>query len=151
MRERDLHAGLVASCITGGAEFVHGILNSSRNAISYGGESDSTFVRGDAGIRVWAPELFFRYSAAAKTQYWNPIAQIAEIVRRIGPSLEPIPDGGCMTFTPHPELPGFPTHTFDRVHEEHYSHKNHTGQSSREAELQLQLCTVPGDVAKHPR
>jgi Xaa-Pro aminopeptidase len=48
MRERDLHAGLVASCITAGAEFVHGILNSSRNSLSYGGESDFAFAAGDA-------------------------------------------------------------------------------------------------------
>jgi acetylornithine deacetylase len=103
------------------------------------------------GIRVWAPELFFRYSAAAKAQYWNPIEQIAEIVRRIGPSLEPIPEGGWMTFTPHPDLPGFPTHTFDTVHKEHYYHKNHTGQSSREAELQLQFRTVPGQTLQSIR
>jgi acetylornithine deacetylase/succinyl-diaminopimelate desuccinylase-like protein len=96
------------------------------------------------GIRVHAPELFFRYSAEAKAQYWNPIEQICEIIRRIGPSLDPIPEGSWMTFTPHPELPGFPTHTFDTIHKEHYYHRNHTGMSSREAELQLQFRTVPG-------
>jgi len=48
MRERDLHAGLMASCLAGGAEFVHGILNSSRNTLSYGGESDFVFNVGDA-------------------------------------------------------------------------------------------------------
>jgi Xaa-Pro aminopeptidase len=47
-RERDLHAALVASCIEGGAEFVHGILNSSRNTIAYAGESDFAFAAGDA-------------------------------------------------------------------------------------------------------
>jgi Xaa-Pro aminopeptidase len=47
-RERDLHAALVASCISGGAEFVHGILNSSRNTIPYAGESDFAFAAGDA-------------------------------------------------------------------------------------------------------
>ncbi|MDB5777396.1 MAG: Acetylornithine deacetylase/Succinyl-diaminopimelate desuccinylase [Herbaspirillum sp.] len=96
------------------------------------------------GIRVQAPELFFRYSPEAKAQYWNPIEQICEIIRRIGPSLDPIPEGSWMTFEPHPELPGFPTHTFDTVHKEHYYHRNHTGMSSREAELQLQFRTVPG-------
>jgi Xaa-Pro aminopeptidase len=48
MRERDLHAALVAECIVGGAEFVHGILNSSRNTIAYAGESDFAFAAGDA-------------------------------------------------------------------------------------------------------
>jgi Xaa-Pro aminopeptidase len=48
LRERDLHAAIVASCLSGGAEFVHGILNSSRNTVSYGGESDFVFVAGDA-------------------------------------------------------------------------------------------------------
>jgi Xaa-Pro aminopeptidase len=48
MRERDLHAALVAECIVGGSEFTHGILNSSRNKVSYGGESDFVFEAGDA-------------------------------------------------------------------------------------------------------
>ncbi|MDB5777395.1 MAG: hypothetical protein JWP38_3528 [Herbaspirillum sp.] len=47
-RERDLHAALMASCLAGGAEFVHGILNSSRNTIAYAGESDFAFAAGDA-------------------------------------------------------------------------------------------------------
>ena len=48
MRERDLHAALVAECIVGGSEFTHGILNSSRNTIPYAGESDFAFAAGDA-------------------------------------------------------------------------------------------------------
>jgi acetylornithine deacetylase/succinyl-diaminopimelate desuccinylase-like protein len=103
------------------------------------------------GIRVWAPELFFRYSAEAKAQYWNPIEQLCEVIRRIGPSLDPIPEGGWMSFEPHPALPGFPTHTFDTIHKEHYYHQNHTGQSSREAELQLQFRTVPGQTLQSIR
>jgi Xaa-Pro aminopeptidase len=47
-RERDLHGALCESCLAGGAEFVHGILNSSRNTVSYGGESDFEFEAGDA-------------------------------------------------------------------------------------------------------
>jgi Xaa-Pro aminopeptidase len=47
-RERDLHGALVAHCLQGGAEFVHGILNSGRNTIAYGGESDFAFAAGDA-------------------------------------------------------------------------------------------------------
>ena len=51
-----------------------------------------------------------------------------------------------MTFTPHPELPGFPTHTFDVIHKEHYYFKSATGRSSRECELTLQFRTVPGQT-----
>jgi acetylornithine deacetylase len=97
-------------------------------------------------IRVEAPELFFRYSTEAKAAYWNPIEQLGEVVRRIGPSLDPIPEGGWMNFIPHPELPGFPTHTFDTFHKEHYYQKNHTGLHSKQAELLLQFRTVPGQT-----
>src|ERR1700733_654872 len=97
-------------------------------------------------IRVEAPELFFRYSAEAKAAYWNPIEQLGEVVRRIGPSLDPIPEGGWMNFTPHPDLPGFPTHTFDTFHKEHYYQKNRTGLHSKQAELLLQFRTVPGQT-----
>jgi acetylornithine deacetylase/succinyl-diaminopimelate desuccinylase-like protein len=97
-------------------------------------------------IRVEAPELFFRYSAEAKAQYWNPIEQLCEVIHRIGPSLDPIPEGGWMTFTPHAELPGFPTHTFDTLHKEHYYQKNMSGLHSRQAELLLQFRTVPGQT-----
>src|SRR6266513_3549224 len=45
-------------------------------------------------VKTRAPELFFRYSAAAKAAYWNPMEQQCEIIRRIGPSLDPIPAGG---------------------------------------------------------
>src|SRR5438132_1120066 len=93
-----------------------------------------------------APELFFRYSAAARAAYMNPIEQQAEIIRRIGPSLTPIAPGGWMSFTPHPELPGFPTHTFDVMHKEHYYFKSATRRSTRECELTLQFRTVPGQT-----
>jgi acetylornithine deacetylase len=97
-------------------------------------------------IRVEAPELFFRYSAEAKAKYWNPIEQLCEVIRRIGPSLDPIPQGSWMNFTPHVDLPGFPTHTFDTLHKEHYYQKNHTGLHSKQAELMLQFRTVPGQT-----
>jgi acetylornithine deacetylase len=97
-------------------------------------------------IRVEAPELFFRYSAEAKAAYWNPIEQLCEVVRRVGPSFDPIPQGGWMNFVPHPELPGFPTHTFDTFHKEHYYQKNHTGLHSKQAELLLQFRIVPGQT-----
>jgi acetylornithine deacetylase len=97
-------------------------------------------------VRVEAPELFFRYSAEAKAAYWNPIEQLCEVVRRVGPSLDAIPQGSWMNFVPHPELPGFPTHTFDTFHKEHYYQKNHTGLHSKQAELLLQFRTVPGQT-----
>jgi acetylornithine deacetylase/succinyl-diaminopimelate desuccinylase-like protein len=76
----------------------------------------------------------------------NPIEQQAEIIRRIGPSLDPIKPGGWLRFTPHPELPGFPTHTFDTMHKEHYYQKSYTGMSSRECDLLFQIRTVPGQT-----
>lgn len=102
-------------------------------------------------IRTRTPDLFFRYSREAKAKYFNAIEQQCEIVRRIGPSLEPIAPGGWMTFTPHPELPGFPTHTFDTIHKEHYYHPNHTGMTSRECEMTLQFRTVPGQTVESLR
>ena len=48
MRERDVHARLVAECLVQGCEFVHGILNSQRNTIPYAGESDFVFAEQDA-------------------------------------------------------------------------------------------------------
>jgi acetylornithine deacetylase len=104
-----------------------------------------------ARIKVTAPELFFRYSAEAKRAYMNPIEQLAEVVRRIGPSLDPIPPGKWMRFSPHPDLPGFPTHTFDTFHKEHYYYENHSGLSSRQAQLELQFRTVPGQTVDSVR
>ena len=46
-RECDLHARLVAGCLSRGANWAHGILNSSRNTVVYGGESGFAFRRGD--------------------------------------------------------------------------------------------------------
>jgi acetylornithine deacetylase/succinyl-diaminopimelate desuccinylase-like protein len=97
-------------------------------------------------IKTKSPELFFRYSVEARAQYMNPIEQQAEIIRRIGPSLDPIAPGGWLRFMPHPELPGFPTHTFDTIHKEHYYQANYTGMSSRECEMILQIRKVPGQT-----
>ncbi len=102
-------------------------------------------------IRTRSPELFFRYSPEAKAAYQNPIEQQCRIIQRIGPSLEPIPSGGWLTFMPHPELPGFPTHTFDTIHKEHYYQPNYTGMSSRECEMIFQIRTVPGQTVDRVR
>lgn len=45
--EREVHSRLVASCIRRGAQWAHGILNSSRNTVAYGGEGETVFQRGD--------------------------------------------------------------------------------------------------------
>ena len=45
--EREVHAHLVESCIRRGAQWAHGILNSSRNTVGYGGEGDLKFQKGD--------------------------------------------------------------------------------------------------------
>lgn len=102
-------------------------------------------------IRTRSPELFFRYSPEARAAYMNPIEQQCRILDRIGPSLDPLPPGGWLTFTPHPDLPGFPTHTFDTIHKEHYYQPNHTGLSSRECEMIFQIRTVPGQTVASVR
>ncbi|HUC65835.1 MAG TPA: Xaa-Pro peptidase family protein [Stellaceae bacterium] len=45
--ESAVHSRLIASCLRRGANWAHGILNSSRNTIPYGGESDAPFLTGD--------------------------------------------------------------------------------------------------------
>ena len=45
--ERTVHSRLVQSCLRRGAQWAHGILNSSRNTIAYGGEGDTVFQAGD--------------------------------------------------------------------------------------------------------
>jgi Xaa-Pro aminopeptidase len=45
--ESAVHSRLVASCIRRGANWAHGILNSNRNTIPYGGESEAPFLTGD--------------------------------------------------------------------------------------------------------
>jgi Xaa-Pro aminopeptidase len=45
--ERDVHARIVEGCIRRGANWVHGILNTSRNDVAYGGEGDMAFQSGD--------------------------------------------------------------------------------------------------------
>ena len=45
--ERLVHSRIIESCLRRGANWAHGILNSSRNTVSYGGESDMAFEAGD--------------------------------------------------------------------------------------------------------
>ena len=45
--ERQVHSRIMESCLRRGANWAHGILNSSRNTVAYGGESDMAFEAGD--------------------------------------------------------------------------------------------------------
>jgi Xaa-Pro aminopeptidase len=45
--ERAVHSRLIGSCLRRGANWAHGILNSSTNLIPYAGESDTVFRKGD--------------------------------------------------------------------------------------------------------
>ena len=45
--ERLVHSRIIESCLRRGSNWAHGILNSSRNAVAYGGESDMAFQAGD--------------------------------------------------------------------------------------------------------
>ena len=45
--ERLVHSRIIESCIRQGANWAHGILNSSRNTVAYGGEGDTAFEPGD--------------------------------------------------------------------------------------------------------
>ncbi|MBI3326179.1 MAG: aminopeptidase P family protein [Nitrospinae bacterium] len=45
--ERAVHSQLVQSCLQRGAQWVHGMLNSSQNAVAHEGESDFVFESGD--------------------------------------------------------------------------------------------------------
>ncbi len=45
--ERQVHSRIIESCLRRSANWAHGILNSSRNTVSYGGESDVAFQSGD--------------------------------------------------------------------------------------------------------
>ena len=45
--EREVHSRIIQSCLRRGAQWVHGILNSSRNTVAYGGEGDMEFRKGD--------------------------------------------------------------------------------------------------------
>ena len=104
-----------------------------------------------ARVRTTSPDLFFRFSPEARAAFWNPVEQQAELLRRLGPSLTPAGGDSWMTFTPHPDLPGFPMHNVDVIHKEHYYQPNHTGLSTRDCELVFQVRTVPGQTAESVR
>ena len=104
-----------------------------------------------ARVRTTSPDLFFRFSDEARAAYWNPVEQQGEILRRLGPSLTPAGEDSWMTFTPHPDLSGFPMHNVDVIHKEHYYQTNFTGLSTRDCELVFQVRTVPGQTVESVR
>ena len=104
-----------------------------------------------ARVRTSSPDLFFRFSDEARAAFWNPVEQQGEILRRIGPSLTPAGEDSWMTFTPHPDLEGFPMHNVDVIHKEHYYQPNFTGLSTRDCDLVFQVRTVPGQTVESVR
>ena len=81
--------------------------------------------------------LFFRYSPEAKAAYHNAVEQQAEIILRLGPSLDPHGPDSWITFNPHADLPGFPMHRVNSIHKEPYP---------RECEMMMEIRTVPGQT-----
>ena len=82
----------------------------------------------------------------ARARHGNPIEQQHEIMRRVGTEPRADPARGAAGLHTAPELPGFPTHTFDTIHREHYYQPNHTGMSSCERDMIFQIRTVPGQM-----
>ncbi len=85
-------------------------------------------------ILTRSPGLHFRYTTEARAAYFNAIEQQAEIIRRLGPSIDCTASKRWLTFTPHPELPGFPVHRLNTIHKE---------KPMRACELLLEVRTVP--------
>ncbi|OWT60054.1 hypothetical protein CEY11_10270 [Candidimonas nitroreducens] len=86
-------------------------------------------------IRTSSPGLFFRFTDEARNAYWNPVEQQAVCMAAVGSSLEPVPEGGWLTFKRHPELQDFPMIRYDAIHKDHYG---------RWCDLVFQIRTVPG-------
>jgi acetylornithine deacetylase/succinyl-diaminopimelate desuccinylase-like protein len=86
-------------------------------------------------LRTTTPGLFFRFTPEARAAYFNSIEQQALCLAAFGPSLEPVPEGGWLSFRRHPELPDFPMIRHDAIHKDHYG---------RGCDLVFQIRTVPG-------
>ncbi|MGH8676063.1 MAG: M20 family metallopeptidase [Burkholderiales bacterium] len=86
-------------------------------------------------LRTTTPGLFFRFTPDARAAYFNAIEQQALCLAAFGPSLEPVAEGGWLSFRRHPELPDFPMIRHDAIHKDHYG---------RWCDLVFQIRTVPG-------
>jgi len=102
-------------------------------------------------ITTRSPDLFFRYSKEARAAYWNPIEQMCEVIRRLGPSLTAPSSDSWMTFTPHPDLPDFPKITVDTIYKDHYFRPARTELTTRECEMTFQIRLVPGQTLETVR
>ena len=85
-----------------------------------------------------SPGLHFRYTPEARAAYFNAIEQQAEIIRRLGPSIDRAASKRWLTFKPHADLPGFPVHRLNTIHKD---------KSTRASELLLEVRTVPGQTS----
>ena len=97
-------------------------------------------------IRTQSPELFFRHNEEARANYFNPIEQQLEIIRRLGSSFDELVPGGWLSFEPHDDLPGFPQVSIDTIHREHYLYRRVSEAPIRECDMTFQIRTVPGQA-----
>ena len=93
-------------------------------------------------IKTTSPGLFYRSRPEAKAKYFNSIEQQLEIIRRMGPSLEPVPEGKWLRFSRHPELLEFPLFRYEAIYKEPYP---------RDCEMEFQMRTVPGQTLESVR
>jgi len=93
-------------------------------------------------IITTGPGLFYRSSPDAKARYFNSIEQQTEIIRRMGPSLAPLPEGKWLRFSRHPKLLEFPQIRYEAIHKEPYP---------RNCSMEFQIRTVPGQTLESVR
>ena len=85
-----------------------------------------------------SPGLHFRYTPEARAAYFNAIEQQAEIIHRLGSSIDQAASKRWLTFTPHSDLPGIPVHRINTIRKE---------KPTRACELLLEVRTVPGQTS----
>ncbi|MGQ0570245.1 MAG: M20 family metallopeptidase [Armatimonadota bacterium] len=66
-------------------------------------------------IHARAKPIHFRQTEEIRSRWMDPFEQIAEIIRRLGHSMEPVRPGGWLRFEPDLELPGYPQIKFDNI------------------------------------
>ncbi len=98
--------------------------------------------RTKVNITTRSAGLFFRYTPESKARYLNVVEQQAEIIRRLGRSLDLARTNGWMTFSADPELPGFPMHLLTDIHKT---------MSQRECTMTMEIRTVPGQTVEQIR
>lgn len=93
-----------------------------------------------ARIHVRAQELHFLHKDTFPELRGKKTAmeRVVRFLQMLGPEVEPPVDGGWMTYDPHPGLPGYPQHRFERFYPSSFDH----------LDLLIRLRTVPGQTAK---